>query len=202
MEGVEHLATICKHDTPTLSLGGMLGGDQAVLDLFADKVRAAKVIHSKLSEINNVAVEHVLARFCLSSCKVVHQLRIHGETLAQHPEHVSAYDDVVRGTLERLFPGLEDEGYLQAGLGSSVGGLGFRHAKKMILLAFIASRVSCRPKVQHLASAFAVAGLINPRVFMENYDRTTEEVVSSFERSLDVDERNQVRQVVDGAQIL
>ena len=32
IDEIEQLASICKHDTATLSLGGMLGGQQAVLD--------------------------------------------------------------------------------------------------------------------------------------------------------------------------
>lgn len=107
IDALEELATVCKPDTPVLSLGGMLGGKQAVLDLFSEKTKVAKVVHAKVAQVNQTQVEHVLSRFCLSSCKVSHVLRVHGETLADDSVHLKGYDQVQRGTLERMFPGLE-----------------------------------------------------------------------------------------------
>ena len=118
------------------------------------------MIRAKLAEIDQSQVKHCFSRFCLSSAKVVHHLRVHGETLAQEEGRAKAFDELQRGTLDRLFPGLHDEGYEQAGLSVGVGGLGMRQVEKLALPASIASRVSSRPKVNHLAKAFNTARLI------------------------------------------
>ena len=146
VDHLQTLATVCKYDTPVLALGGMLGGEQGILDLFSEKTKAAKVIHAKLAQINNTQIEHVLSRVCLGAGKVTHQLRVHGETLAREQQQLAEYDKVQRGTLERLFSGLIDEGYNQAGLSAGIGGLGCRQVEKVALPACIASRLRLGPK--------------------------------------------------------
>ena len=199
LDKLERLASVCKHDTPVLSLGGMLGGNEAVLQMFSEKVKAAKVIHSKLASVNQPQIEHVLARFCVSSCKVTHQLRLHGESLIEHPQSVRAYDELQKSTLDRLFPGLDEDGYTQAGLSCGVGGLGLRHVEKVALPACIASRIASRPKVSHIAQALNTSGLISYSTFMADFDGITEDCVASLERSLDNEERSQVRKLVEEA---
>ena len=107
----------------------------------------------------DVQVEHVIARTCLSACKVTRLLRVHGESLVKAENAMDSLDKVKRGTLDRLFAGFDD-GHTQAGLSGGVGGLGFRHVSKVALPAAIASRIMARPKVAYLARSLNTACIV------------------------------------------
>ena len=74
MDELEQFATICSKNTIVLSLGGMLGADALVNELFVEKTKTARLAHERLADAGDSQVEHVIARTCLSACKATHLL--------------------------------------------------------------------------------------------------------------------------------
>ena len=109
------------------------------------------------------------------------------------PEVWRDYDAVQRGTLDPLVPGLDVDGYVQAGLSGGVGCLGFWHIEKVALPAPIGLRIMAGPKVAHLARELNTAGLVTLSRFMVRYDSITDVAVAAFASSLDELERRKGR---------
>jgi len=116
-----------------------------------------QAMHHKLTTLNDPAVELKLAKHCLGESKVQHLLRLYG--LELHPT-LPAADKTIDMTLTRIATGLTDTGRQQAALGLHIGGLGLRHLKDMALPAELAAKLTARPKVQELCTAFSTAGLM------------------------------------------
>ena len=67
--------------------------------------------------------------------------------------------------------------------------------------ASISSRIASRPKIAHIARSFNKAGLIPYSCILNQYDKVTEDAISSFQRCLDEEEKAQVRPLIDSATV-
>ena len=110
-------------------------------------------MHQKIRICGDTQIEHVLARLCLGTNKVNHILRVHGLGLWQDGHTLKKFDECQKSTLDRLVPGLSEQGHQQAALGAKVGGLGWRPAVDIALAANLGALISAAPKITAMVLA-------------------------------------------------
>ena len=116
------------------------------------------------------------ARSCqhsLGISRINHILRVHGESLTVVGALLQAFDDWARSTLDRLFPGLSDEGHEQTTLAAAKGGLGLKRARDSALAANLSALVMATPKVHSMAQAAIHAGLVHGGQIERELESTT-----------------------------
>ena len=106
-------------------------------------------------------------------------LRLHGDII---PTFVlEKFDTDLRQAAEHILGGtVSDTSWWQASTGVSKGGIGLRAAADTALSSFIASRVSSRPQVAHMANDMEIAGLCTAILIMDAYDLRTNAAMKGF----------------------
>ena len=160
LDEVRALATVVPASAPGVTLGVATGTLQACKDQLRQKVDVNRSMQQKLQICSDVQTEHVLSRQCLGINKVNHIMRVHGAALWRDGDVLKQFDQHQRVALDRMFPGLTEEGHQQAVLGASVGGLGWRAAVSTALPANLAALILAAPRIQAMAKKATTAGLI------------------------------------------
>ena len=127
----------------------------------------------------------MLGRESLGVGRVNRILRVHGHSLAEQSGAATNFDAVGRETLERLFPGMTDEGYLQAALGDSQAGLGWKQALDVARPAHLGGLIAAGPRVKAMFKACEVAGLLDAAALEDRLSRRLEAAKISFLANLD-----------------
>lgn len=118
-----------------------------------------------------------------------HLLRVHGRRLKSTPEALHAFDAVAQTTQLRLFPGVTPEGFAQASLAPSLGGLGWRRACDTALPAHVGALVMAVPKVQSMIAEAARAGLVDSGALERRLQRQLDEAQAALMAELDASEQ-------------
>ena len=189
LQDVRALATVVSASNPGITLGVATGTLQACKDQLRQKVDVNRSMQRKLQICNDVQTEHVLSRQCLGINKVNHILRVHGAALWRDGEILEQFDQQQRETLDRMFPGLTDEGHRQAVLGASVGGLGWRPAVSTAVPANLAALILAAPKIHAMAKDATTAGLLPEGLLETRLAAQIDAVRSLYLGELDVIEQ-------------
>ena len=128
LDAVRELASVRTAEHPGLTLGVVTGPADDINAQLQQKANVVRAMQEKVAVAADVQTEHVLNRECLGVGRVNHILRVHGHALQAHEGHLERFDGAMRNEMDRLFPGLTDEGSEQASLAVSAGGLGWRRA--------------------------------------------------------------------------
>ena len=154
----DYVANTCKVLEPnaTVEVLGVVVGD--IPAQFTETCGKIDALHKKIATLEHVPSELVFTRCCASVCKITHLLRVGGPLLG--PEQLGSFDRLVDSSMERILGGpLHYEAAEQTTIGVKQGGLGCRRATDLANLAFVASRVECRPLVMHFMSSLCDADL-------------------------------------------
>ena len=189
LEQVRALATVKSATDPGITLGVATGELQVCKDQLLQKVEVNRSMQQKVQICADAQTEHVLNRQCLGINKVNHILRVHGEALWRDREILASFDENQRTTLDRLFPGLTEEGHKQAVLGASVGGLGWRSATDTALPANLAALTLAAPKIRAMAESMVTAGLLPAGILEAKLAAKIESVEVAFMPELDPGEQ-------------
>jgi hypothetical protein len=160
LEQVRSNASVSLATEGTLTLGVATGPEDFIVAQLKRKTRVVKAMHERVQLCQDPQTESVLARESLGVGRVNHILRVHGHTLVEQGGAAGAFDDVGRTTLERLFPGVTDEGHVQATLDDKQAGFGWRQALDVARPAHLGGLVAAGPRVKAMIQACTVAGLI------------------------------------------
>ena len=144
-----------------------------------------KAIQARVTVCQDAQTEHVLNRQSLGIGRVNHILRVHGDELVRNGASLNRFDESQREVMDRLFPGLSDEGHEQASFAAAFGGLGWRRASDTAQPAQLGAVVAAGPKVRSMAAAAVKAGLIGEGLLEERLAGKTRLLEEAFLRSLD-----------------
>jgi hypothetical protein len=98
---------------------------------------------------------------------------------------LQSFEDDQRQVLDRLFPGLMEEGHDQASLGAAVGGLGWRSASHIAVAANLGALVQAAPKIISMIGDATKAGLVAPGLLEARLDAKAAELRSALLQQLD-----------------
>ena len=93
---------------------------------------------------------------------------------------LQSFEDDQRQVLDRLFPGLTEEGHDQASLGAAVGGLGWRSASYISVAANLGALVQAAPKIISMVGDATKAGLVAPGLLQARLDAKGAELRSTL----------------------
>ena len=105
----------------------------------------------------------------------------------------------MRGTHERLFPGMTEPGGAQATLGIRSGGLGTRTARDVALPAALASQVVAQPKVDDFDDWMARAGLLPGGLVSARFRKQVRDTTADLQSRLNPTGAAQLDSMVDSA---
>ena len=115
-----------------------------------ESVRACDEMRSAIVSVDHARTETVLTRQCADVSKLTYHMRINGDD-----DLLASFDGQLRASVGASLCGdLQDHSWWQATTGVACGGLGLRTAHGVALPAFVASRIMCRPLVDHFSTAF------------------------------------------------
>ena len=113
------------------------------------RVGAARPLLQAIRSLPDAQTGLLLLRYCASFCKVVYSMRVTPPELVL--QALQSFDAEVRTCLEEVGPGpLTAEAWDMAGLCTSAGGLGLRHASLHSGAAYVASVLATLPLCQAL----------------------------------------------------
>ena len=193
---VQELASVSTADVGQMTLGVATGPVEALRRQLAQKAKVVEAMHEKVAICADVQTEHVLCRQSLRVGRVNHILRVQGHDLALEHAPLDAFDSLAKETMDRLFPGLEPEGYQQASLAASLGGLGWRSAADVARPAHLAALVMATPKVHSMAGAAVRAGLLPEGRIEALLAERTAEVEAAYLRGLDEREKSRAEEFI------
>ena len=200
MHGLRTAATVIYPEDKGKTLGITLGGRKKREEAFLERARTVQTLHDRMRRIERTAAELVLAKVSAGVGRIVHMLRAYGDELADSPNGVlEEYDSIMRGTVDRLVPGLDRDGHEQASLAISVGGLGARQAKDTARAACVASRAVADAKVTSLDVALTKAGLIREGQLSNEHRRALQEDVTKLQNEIGEEVRSQVETLCKSA---
>ena len=129
---VQQLAAVSTAACPSVTLGVATGPQAALEAQIQQKVEVVRAMHERVAIASDPQTERVLDRECLGVGRVNHILRAHGDQLLRGGETLDRFDAATRQEMDRLFPGLSEEGHTQASLAAAFGGLGWRRASETV----------------------------------------------------------------------
>ena len=177
----DRVRATCRIQEPNsdvLVLGAALGSPAAREAQFIEKVGALTELHGALATLGDAPVEMVLGRKCADVSRVSYLMRLGGSSLSEHV--VSQHDAEQQRFLgDVLGGGIHDLAFTQAAAGVRDGGLGFRSAAQMRLLAYLASRIEARPFVARIMRDMAESG-VGITGCMDRYDAQIEDALAEF----------------------
>ena len=199
LQQVRELAQVKLASESCVTLGVVTGDVDAFTDQLKQKVEVNRSMQQKVQICNDIQTEHVMLRQCLGINKVNHILRVHGQSLWQEKSTLALIDDVQRSSLDRMFPGIGEEGHQQATLAASAGGLGWRAAATTALPANLAALVLGAPKIKFMAKAATTAGLIPAGLMESMLDTKVASVRANFLNELHEVEKVKAEAFLDRA---
>ena len=146
--------------------------------------------------MDHASTEVVLTRQCADVSKLTYHLRLNGERV----DHslLAMFDSQLWSAVSATLIGnLPDHSWWQATTGVLFGGLGFRTAQSVTLLAFIASRLVSRSLVPTLFEHFSMATGAPLPVLQRAYDRRNEDAVLSLVSTLPPNSGTLLQQQLD-----
>ena len=117
--------------------------------------------------------------------RVNHILRVHGHTLAENCGAAASSDAAGCETLERLLPGVTEDGVQQAALSDKQGGLGWRQALDVARPAHLGGLIAAAPRVKSMFRACEQAGLLSASRLQDRLSRTLSAAEATYLQSLD-----------------
>ena len=181
---VAAVASVSLASEGCVTLGIATGPPSAVAEQLQTKSDVVRAMHDKLRVCQDPQTEFVLAGQCLGVGKVNHILRVHG-CRAASSRAVEKFDEIGRTTLERLVPGLTEEGHTQATLGVKSSGLGWKQASDVAGAAHLGGLIAAGPRVKSMIQAAAIAGLLPAAAIESRLDEGVSAAETSYLRSLD-----------------
>jgi len=143
--------------------GALATGGVAVDDQVKGKVSELVELGQLIAEVEDPATELVLTKKCADVTRLQYLLRVGG--LGCSDLSLQAFDTTMQASLQRILGApLPPDSLLRAATGVGDGGLGFRRAKQLSLVAAVASHSEGRPLVEHLLRQCARLGLQNEHV--------------------------------------
>ena len=189
LQAVRELATVRTADESGLTLGVATGSQAAVEEQLARKTQVVRAMQERVAITHDAQTEHVLNRESLGVGRVNHILRVHGDQLARAGSGLDGFDAATRAEMDRLFPGLTDEGHEQATFAPMYGGLGWRRASHSARPANLSALTVAGPKVRHMAAAAVHAGLLRPGQVEESFAARARRAEDEYMQGLDERER-------------
>ena len=180
LEEIRQLESVSTADKGSVTLGVATGPDEYVAEQLKQKARVVKAMHERVQLCQDPQTEFVLARQSLGVSTVNHILRVRGARLGAGSEAAVAFDDVGKATLDRLVPGLTDEGHVQASLGDRLGGAGCRRAAEVTLPANLGALIATRPLVMSMIAATATAGLCSAEALVPLLDQSLTDATVAY----------------------
>ena len=104
-----------------LILGVVTGPMDVPEEHMRQKALVSSSMHEKARVYQDAQTKHVISRQCSGINKVNHIRRVSGEDIFQSGRVLQIFDDVSRCHMDRLLPGLTEEGHAQAALCAAVG---------------------------------------------------------------------------------
>ena len=160
VERISTLAAVSLASVGTLTLGVVTGPATAVADQLLQKTKVVQAMHERVQLCQDAQTEFVLARQSLGVSRVNHILRVHGHAAVVSSSAGQAFDEVTQASLERLFPGVTQEGHEQSSLCMNQGGLGWRKILDVARPAHLGALVASGPRLKSMIQAAGVAGLL------------------------------------------
>jgi len=167
LEEVRSMASVSLASEGCKTLGVAVGPPEAVAEQLDEKAKVVKAMHERIQICQDPLIEFILLRESLGVGRVNHILRVHGYELAERGGAAAVYDGVGRASMERLFPGLTDEGFEQATLSAKESGLGWRQALDVARPAHLGALVAAYPRIKGMIKTCTEAGLL-PTGNLEN----------------------------------
>ena len=151
-----YTALNCRRRAPGTAikyLGVEIGDEEAQ---FMRKVEEMRMLHEKIREVEDPALELMLTQRCADVGKVMHLLRAVGPRIGGpgglSQEALAAMDEsMTNATASIVRTAVTEEAGQQAGWSVKFGGLGLRPGSLLALPAHLASTVEARPFVEWLA---------------------------------------------------
>ena len=130
-------------------LGAPIGSSEYVVQFIKKRVEKIRDITTLLPSLHQPHLEFVLLRSCLALPKIVYLLRCTDTT--SHADLLQEFDSITRDSLSRIL-GLpvSDQGWQQAKIPVSLGGLGLRTAEDHGGVAYASSFLACQPILRTL----------------------------------------------------
>ena len=189
VDTVRTLASVRTANDSGMTLGVVTGSLAKIEEQLERKADVIRAMQERVAVTNDVQTQHVLNRECLGVGKVNHILRVHGDQLAQEGTSLAKFDVAMRTEMDRLFPGLTDEGRQQATLAAAKGGLGWRTATDTARPANLGALTMAKPKVEYMARMAVHAGLLRPGLVEGHIAAKIESAQSAYLEHLDETER-------------
>ena len=177
VEEVSTKASVSLASSNTNTLGVATSPAEFVNAQLKRKTRVVKAMHERVQLCQDPQTEFVLATESSGVGRVNHILRVHVQSLAERGGSAAAFDEVGRLSLERVFPGLTNEGHSESTLSAAEGGLGWRQALDVARPAHLGGLIATAPRVKAMIQAGADAGLLPAATLGQRFDAivTTEE---------------------------
>ena len=109
-----------------MTLGVYTGPIDPTVEQLNKKRRVVGAIQERTAVCQDVQTEQVMCRLSLGVGRVNHILRVHGATASTTTAEAELSDGVTDEALQRLFPGVTEEGREQATFSRDKGGIGWR----------------------------------------------------------------------------
>ena len=185
LDDVKSKASISCAADGVLTLGVMTGPAVSVTSQLEQKTKVVRAMHERVKLCHDSQTEFVLARESLGVGRVNHILRVHGHALVEESGSATEFDEVGRETLERLFPGITSEGYIQASLNDKKGGVGWRQAIDVARPAHLGALIAAAPRLKAMFQDCQCAGLFNASPLEERLARRIGDAETAFLECLD-----------------
>ena len=109
---------------------------------------------------------------------------MHGHTLLQEKEAAKIFE-VGQRSLERLFPGLTEDGLEQATLGACQSGIGYKRARVVASTAHLGPLIAAKTRFLDMIQDAATAGPIPKQPLLARLDALTEPATAVYLEALD-----------------
>ena len=193
VEAIGKEAVVRTADEGVLTLGVVTGPKSKVEEQIRTKAKVLGQIHRQVEVVDDAQAEHIMAKESMGTSRVNHILRVHGNALSAGGS-LRIMDEAARKTQDRLFPGISEDGYIQAGLGVQVGGLGWKRAEDTANGANAAAWLSAWPLVSEMIEQTKIAGLIQGDALAKRAEKKMEAAIEGYLGELDEAENIKARE--------
>ena len=182
-------------DSPVEVLGAPVGpfGDfSTAMEKVHTKIAE---LHSNIADIDDPATELVLTRKCADVSRAMYLMRCCGDRLLQ--QDLEKFDDGLLQAVESCLRGeISENPRMQATCGVRQGGVGLRSAKRIALIAAVASLASARPMVFSMCSDMVRTGLAGEGVLESEFDARLDAAMSALSSTVPAETAETIRSFV------